>query len=99
MSCVATFTIFPLDKGNEPSLAPYVANALKIIACSGLPYELGAMGTVLEGEFDKIMAVVKECHDSLREISDRIYITLAIDSKSGDGGRILQKVKSVEEYC
>jgi len=97
MSCVATFTIFPLDKGNEPSLAPYVARALEIITCSGLSYELGAMGTVLEGEFDEIMTVVKECHDSLREISERIYITLAIDSKSGNGGRIVQKIKSVEE--
>jgi len=97
MSCVATFTIFPLDKGHEPSLAPYVAKAFKIITSSGLPHELGAMGTVLEGEFDEIMTVVRECHDSLREISERIYITLAIDSKSGDGGRIVQKVKSVEE--
>jgi len=97
MSCVATFTIFPMDKGHEPSLAPYVADALKIIKGSGLSYELGSMGTVLEGEFGQIMDVVKECHDSLREVSDRIYLTLAIDSKSGDGGRIVQKVKSVED--
>lgn len=97
MSSVATFTIFPLDKGDEPSLAPYVAKTLRIIQNSGLPYELGSMGTVLEGEFDAIMGIVKQCHDTLREVSDRVYLTLAIDSKPGDSGRIVQKVKSVEE--
>jgi len=97
MSCVVTFTVFPMDKGKETSLSPYVANVLKIIRDSELAYELGPMGTVIEGDFDKIMDVVKECHDSLRKVSDRIYLTLAIDSKFGDGGRILQKVKSVED--
>lgn len=95
MSCVVTFTIFPLDPQNKESLAPYVARALRIIKDSGLPYELGAMGTVMEGEFDEVMDVVRRCHDELRKDCDRVYMTMAVDSKKSDGGRMIQKVKSV----
>jgi len=97
MSCVVTFTIFPLEREDEGTLAPYVARALQIIKDSGLPYELGAMGTVLEGEYDKIMDVIKQCHDDMRKDCGRVYMTMAVDSKPGNGGRMNQKVNSVEE--
>ena len=95
MSCVVTFTIFPLERQDEGTLAPYVARSPQIIKDSGLPYELGAMGTVIEGEYDDIMAVIKRCHDDMRRDCGRVYMTMAVDSKSGDGGRMAQKVDSV----
>ena len=97
MSCVVQFAIFPLDKGNTPSLAPYVARALKIVRESGLPYTLGPMGTVLEGEYHEIMAVIGRCHDELRADCDRVYLTVAVDSKAAGRERMTGKVQSVEE--
>ncbi|WFS61070.1 MTH1187 family thiamine-binding protein [Pseudodesulfovibrio thermohalotolerans] len=97
MSCVATFSIFPLERTDEGSLAPYVARTIAIVRESGLPYELGAMGTVIEGDFDKVMATIKRCHDDMRNDCGRVYLTLAVDSRSGEAGRMQSKVDSVGE--
>ncbi|WP_028578730.1 MTH1187 family thiamine-binding protein [Desulfogranum japonicum] len=97
MSCVATFAIFPLKQSGEDSLAPYVARALQIVKDSGVPYQLGPMGTALEGDYVEIMDVIRQCHDELRKDCDRVYLTVAIDSKAGEGGRIQQKVSHVGE--
>ncbi|MGE4553533.1 MAG: MTH1187 family thiamine-binding protein [Desulfovibrionaceae bacterium] len=96
MSCVVQFAIFPLDKGDAPSLAPYVARALEIVRASGLPYALGPMGTVLEGEYHEIMAVIGRCHDELRADCARVYLTVAVDSKAEGSERMTGKVRSVE---
>lgn len=97
MSCVVQFAIFPMDHGDASSLAPYVARALEIVRESGLPYTLGSMGTVLEGEYHEIMDVIGRCHDALRQDSDRVYLTIAVDSKAEGQDRMTRKVQSVEE--
>ena len=97
MSCVATFSIFPLERPDEGSLAPYVARTIEIVRKSGLPHELGPMGTVIEGEFDQVMETIRRCHDDMRKDCDRVYLTLAVDSRTGEAGRIRGKVDSVGE--
>lgn len=42
----------PLSKGE--SVSKYVARSLDIIDKSGLEYRLNPMGTVIEGEWDKV---------------------------------------------
>ena len=51
------FSIFPLDKGE--SVSAYVARCLDIVDRSGVNYRSHAMGTVLEGGYDEVMAVVQ----------------------------------------
>ena len=97
MSCVATFSIFPLVRPDEGSLAPYVARSLRIVEESGLDHQLGPMGTVIEGEIDDVLGVIKQCHDAMRADCDRVYLTLAVDSRTGEGGRMTSKVESVRE--
>ncbi|MEE9542223.1 MAG: thiamine-binding protein, partial [Thermodesulfobacteriota bacterium] len=50
------FTIMPVGKG--VSLSEDVAKAIRIVAESGLPHENNAMGTVVEGEWDELTALV-----------------------------------------
>ena len=52
------FSMSPMDKGE--SVSEQVSRSLKIIDESGVPYRLNPMGTVLEGEFDDVMKVVKQ---------------------------------------
>ena len=89
------FSMFPLDKG--ASLSPYVARSLNIIDASGLDYRLGAMGTTLEGPFDEVMAVLKECFDAMAADCDRIQCTIKLDFRKGRSGRLESKVASVEQ--
>ncbi|AMK11640.1 MAG: MTH1187 family thiamine-binding protein [Pseudodesulfovibrio sp.] len=97
MSCVATFSLFPLERPDDGSLAPYVARSLRIVEASGLDHQLGPMGTVIEGEIEEVLDVIRQCHDAMRADCDRVYLTLAVDSRSGKDGRMSSKVRSVEE--
>lgn len=94
MSVLVNFSIFPLDKGEH--LSPYVARAVRIIRDSGLPYQLESMGTTMEGEWSEVMDVVNRCYAELATDCDRIIVNLKADSKKGPGGRMAEKVKSVE---
>ena len=94
MSMLVDFSIFPIDKGE--SLTPYVAKAVSIIKNSNLVYELGPMGTSIEGEWDEIIGVIDVCFKALKKDSSRIYMTIKADYRKGPAERIKWKVKSVE---
>ena len=87
-------SISPLDKGQ--SVSKYVARSLDIIDKSGLDYELHAMGTILEGEWDEVMAVVKKCFDAVRRDADRVTMSLKADWRKGRSGAVRGKTTSVE---
>jgi uncharacterized protein (TIGR00106 family) len=92
---LANVSIFPLGKGE--SVGKYVAEALDEIDKSGLDYRLTAMGTIIEGEWDDVMALVKRVRTRLLKSVGRVYLSLTIDERSDKRRRIEAKVKSVEE--
>lgn len=92
---LAEFSIWPMDKG--VSVSAYVARAVEIVDRSGLAYQLGPLGTCIEGEYDAVMAVIRACHEALAADSDRVMCTIKMDWRRGHSGRIAQKVRSVEE--
>ena len=85
----------PLGKGE--SVSPYVARSLEIVSQSGLDYRLHAMGTGLEGEWDDVLAVVTKCYEAMSADCDRVTCSIKIDSRRGASGRLVSKVRSVEE--
>jgi len=88
------FSMSPLDKGD--SLSPYVARSLDIIDKSGLPYQLTPMGTILEGEWEQVMAVVTACYQRMSQDCDRISTSMRIDYRAGKSGRLKSKIQAVE---
>ncbi|GAQ94159.1 hypothetical protein TAGGR_1337 [Thermodesulfovibrio aggregans] len=92
---IAQFSIVPLGVG--VSVSDYVAKVIKIVDESGISYKLHAMGTILEGDWDEVMALIKRCRDALMEEVERVVIDIKIDDRKGAKGRIEAKVKSVEE--
>ena len=89
------FSMFPLDKGE--SVSKYVAGSLEIIDKSGLEYRVNSMGTVIEGEYDEVFAVVKECFDLMKDDCNRIITTMKLDYRKGMKDRLVTKIKSVEK--
>lgn len=96
MSVIIDFSIFPMDKGTQ-SLSPYVARAIRIVRDSGLAYQLGPMGTAIEGEWDEVMQVVDRCYKELEPESDRIYMNIKVDSRKGRANGLEGKTASVTE--
>lgn len=89
------FSMSPLGKGD--SVSPYVARSLEIIEASGLDYRLHAMGTIIEGELDAVLNVMRDCFATMADNCDRITCTAKFDYRKGHSGRLEAKVKSVEE--
>jgi uncharacterized protein (TIGR00106 family) len=92
---LAEISIWPMDKGE--SVGHYVARVLDVIDRSGLPYKLGPLGTCLEGDWDAVMAVIKQCHEVLAADCNRIACTIKMDWRKGHAGALEAKVRSVEE--
>jgi len=95
MMVLLEFSMFPLDKGE--SLSRYVARSIDIIDRSGVAYQTHAMGTVLEGEIDQVLDVVRRCYDAMAVDCNRIECSIKIDARKGSTGRLQSKVASVEE--
>ncbi|MEK6584181.1 MAG: MTH1187 family thiamine-binding protein [Nitrospirota bacterium] len=89
------FSMTPLSKGE--SVSKYVARSLDIIDKSGLDYRLNPMGTVIEGEWDEVLDVVKKCFDRMRKDCNRITTSIKVDYRKGKTGRITAKIESVEK--
>ena len=89
------FSIFPIGEG--VSLSKYVARSLKLIDESGLKYRINPMGTVVEGEWDEVMELIKSCHHAILEDTQRVTCSIKIDDRKGITNALDMKIKSVEE--
>jgi uncharacterized protein (TIGR00106 family) len=90
------FAMFPTDKGE--SVSPYVSRILKIIDGSNVPYKLTPMGTIVEVEtFEEALAIINRAYGELQEDCGRIYSTVKFDIRKGKGGRLTQKIDSIEK--
>lgn len=89
------FSMSPLGKGE--SVSTYVSRSLEIIDRSGVEYRLNPMGTVLEGDWDEVFHVVRQCYERMKEDCNRISCTMKVDYRKGHEGRLRGKVASVEK--
>lgn len=96
MSVLVSLSIFPLDKGE--SVGEYAARAIKVIHESGFPYKVSPMETVIETEtVEEALEIVQKCFKALEGDCNRIICHVRMDYRKGKSGRIVSKVKSVEE--
>lgn len=92
---VALFSIAPMGTGVR--VAKEVTDAIRVVEESGLDYQVTAMGTLIEGDWDEVMGVIRACFDVVHEHSERVTCFIKIDDWVGKRGQIRNKVASVEE--
>ncbi len=92
---IVEFSVVPIGRGE--ALAGPVARILDIVDKSGLPYQLTAMGTLVEGEWDEVLGLVRRCHEAMRGEAGRVYTHITIDDRPRTAGRIAGKVREVED--
>lgn len=88
-------SIVPLGVGE--GVSHYVAECVDLIDKSGLEYEVHAMGTIVEGELDDLLALMRACIEKMAEHSDRVSCAAKLDYRRGKSGRLTAKVDSVEQ--
>lgn len=89
------FSIVPIGSGS--SIGDRLAEVLKIVDESGLPYKINPMGTVVEGEWEDLFRLVKKCHKAVMKNEERVITNISVDDRKGRPNRIEEKVKSVEK--
>ncbi len=90
---VAEISAFPVGKGE--SLGESVAEVVEVIKRSGLKYQIGAMGTTVEGEWDQIVELFTRCRNALTLSHNRIYMCLKIDERKTPTHNIAHKMDAV----
>ncbi len=88
------FSIVPVGEGS--SIGDYLAEVLDIVDRSGIPYKVNPMGTVVEGEWDEIFSLIKQCHNRVMQKAERAITTITIDDRKGKPNRLDEKVASIE---
>ena len=91
---VIEFSVVPIGEGEE--LAGLVAGIVDLIDQSGLPYQLTAMGTIVEGEWDDVFGLIRRCHARMRESAGRVLTSITVDDRNAAAGRLRGKVEDVE---
>src|SRR3954471_17478203 len=92
---IAAFSITPLGTGD--SVSSSVADAVRLVRSSGLPNETNAMFTNVEGEWDEVMALIKQCVDTVSERAPRVSVVIKIDHRPGVDDALTSKVEAVEK--
>jgi uncharacterized protein (TIGR00106 family) len=90
------FSVSPLGTGED--VGEIVAEAVRVVRASGLPNRTDAMFTSVEGDWDEVMAVVKDAVDAVAARAPRVSLVLKADLRPGVTGALTAKVETIERY-
>ena len=95
MKVMIDLCVVPIGVG--VSVSDHVAACQQIIAAAGLSHRLHPYGTIIEGDWDEVFAVVKQCHQRVHAMgAPRIHTTLRVGTRTDRDQSMQQKVESVE---
>ena len=78
-------------------MAEAVAEAVRVVREYGLPNETNAMFTLIEGEWDEVMDVIKRATEAVSRVSPRTSLVIKADIRNGYTGQLRAKVDAVED--
>jgi uncharacterized protein (TIGR00106 family) len=95
---IAEVSVIPLGT-KTPSVSQYVARAVKVMEREkDIKYEITAMGTIIEGDLDRILTVVKKMHEgTFGEGVVRVLTTVKIDDRRDKAQGMKEKVDSLKK--
>ena len=95
---IAEISVVPLGT-KTTSVSQYGARAVKVLEQEkDIKYEMTAMGTIIEGDLDKILAAVKKMHErTFGEGVVRVVTTIKIDDRRDKAQGMKEKVDSLKK--
>ncbi len=95
---IAEVTVVPLGTG-DTSISNYVADCHKLLKEEEeIEYQLTPMGTIIEGELNRIFEVVKKLHQVPFDAGAlRVSTSLKIDDRRDKAASMDQKLDSVNK--
>ena len=90
------FSVTPLGVGE--AVGEIVAEAVRVVRASGLPNQTDSMFTTVEGEWDEVMAVLKDAVDAVSARAPRVSLVLKADIRPSVTDGLTSKVATIEQY-
>jgi uncharacterized protein (TIGR00106 family) len=92
---IAEVSVVPLGT-KTPSVSQYVARAVRILEEEkDIKYEMTAMGTIIEGDLNRILAAVRKMHEGVfGEGVVRVLTTIKIDDRRDKAQTMKAKLDS-----
>lgn len=96
---LVAFSVAPTTSGHDDgSVSQAVAEAVRIVRDSGLPFETNSMFTTVEGEWDDVFSVIKRATDAVVAVSPRVSLVVKADIRPGYTDQLTEKVERVQAY-
>ena len=89
--------IIPLGT-KTPSVSKYIAQAVKVLQGEeDIKYELTAMGTIIEGDLERLLALVRKMHETVFDAGAmRVVTTIKIDDRRDKISNVGTKMESLK---
>lgn len=94
---IVEVTVVPIGTPST-SISAYVAGCLKILQrAEGVKYQLTPMGTIIEGDLDRVLSLVRKMHEApFAAGAGRVTTTVRIDDRRDKDITMVGKVSAVE---
>ncbi len=90
------FCVVPIGVG--VSVSAYVAECQRVLAGSGLSYQMHAYGTTVEGEWEAVFAALRACHERVHAMgAPRISTSLRLGTRTDRAQSMEDKIESVRK--
>ncbi|MCX7785398.1 MAG: MTH1187 family thiamine-binding protein [candidate division WOR-3 bacterium] len=92
---IVDISVVPIGTQN-PSVSEYVRKSVTLIKESGLKFQVGPMGTCIEGDLSEILKLILRLHEEQRKMGvKRILTTIKIDDRFDKPQTMQDKVNRV----
>ncbi|MBM4227982.1 MAG: MTH1187 family thiamine-binding protein [Gammaproteobacteria bacterium] len=96
MHVMIDLCVVPIGVGT--SVSNEIAECQLLIRAAGLQSQMHPYGTVIEGEWDAVMACVKACHERLHALGvPRVFTNLKLGTRTDKTQHMQDKIRSVED--
>jgi len=90
-------SIIPLGTG-ATSISKYIARAVEVLRGENIKYELTAMGTIVEGDLDRLLTLARKMHEAVFDAGVMRAVTIIeIDDRRDKPSTMISKVESVKK--
>ena len=94
MNVLVDICVVPMGVG--VSVSKYVVECQKIFDGAGLNHQMHSYGTNVEGEWDAVMAAIRQCHEKMHEMgAPRVGSTIRMGTRIDRDQSMQDKIDSV----
>ncbi len=93
---LAEISVIPLGTPS-PSVGDWIADSIRVLEKAGVKYEVGPMGTLIEGKPTDVLRMAARMHESaFKRGIERVVTTVTIDDRRDKEVTLRSKVASVK---